>query len=64
MRYVLVTHENYLRKISHGQTLIIDDKLYKVVEDANYRGGYRVGGRSILNVLDECDEVTALGRPE
>jgi hypothetical protein len=64
MRYVQVAHENYQRLVSEGQMLIIDDHIYEAVENPEYSGGFRVGGRSILNVLDECDQVIALGRPK
>ena len=64
MRYVQVTYENYQRLVTEGQMLIIDDHVYEAVANPEYRGGFRVGGRSILNVLDESESVFALGRPE
>lgn len=53
-------------EISPGDTItyVSDGNLLvgKVEYDHNYRGGMRVGGRSIADIMDHCSDVKVISK--
>ena len=57
-------NDHYGNDIEVGDDLVYTDEsgnryIGTVEYDPNYRGGMRVGGRSICDILDHCPDVRA-----
>lgn len=51
---------NNMRDLKSGSRIVYGDNVGTVKFDAAYVGGFRVGGRSVKNILEEYGEVTML----
>lgn len=52
-----VTFANYKSVLYHGATIIYGSYSGIVHADSNWNGGFKCAGRSILNLLEEFDNV-------
>jgi hypothetical protein len=48
---------NYATRLYAGATLLYDGRMGIVEADSGWGGGYKINGRSIKNILEECDNV-------
>jgi len=55
-----VTYANYQTVLRDGARVVYDNHVGKVQKDPEWNGGYRVGGRSILALLDDCTVVAVV----
>ena len=54
---IRVTYSNYREVLREGLLLIYDGRSAKIVRDATWNGGFKIAGRSILNILEEYNDV-------
>jgi hypothetical protein len=48
---------NYATSLYAGATLLYDNRAGIVEVDSKWSGGFKINGRSIKNILEECDNV-------
>ena len=55
-----LTYDNYQALLHDGARVVYDNYVDRVHKDPEWNGGYRVGGRSILALLDDCTVVAVV----
>lgn len=60
MYHEKVTFTNYATLLYHGARLAYDGYVGDVEEDETWSGGFKIAGRSILQILESCDDVFLL----
>lgn len=61
MHSVKLTFEN-ISKVSNGDTIICEDRVFTAKFDLSYNGGYSIGGVSLRHMIENYDDVLLVTR--